>query len=111
MDYPKTMPVMLLCNSITATTTVTISAGMKVATIQFNSAATLLGTVVLSPVQPTAKQLEFKAGNQSLLIDEIYFQAAFGFTLGEVTCKGSATDQDGKNPVTFQKQIATWEGE
>lgn len=106
MSYPVTQE-SLLVNSITANTTVAIVNGMQVSTTTFNTAAGLLGTITLSPVQPTATNVEFKAGTQVLQISKINFQAAFGLVSGEVSCSGSATDQGGNN-TPFQKQIASW---
>ncbi len=105
--YPYSQDAMLV-NSITTTTKVSIVSGMQVSTTTFNSPAGLLGTITLSPVQPTATNVEFKAGNQTLQIDIISFRAQFGFDAGQVTCSGRATDQDGKNETPFSKQIATW---
>lgn len=107
MGYPNTT-VKPLSNDVQATTTITINEGMQIATIQFANAADTLGTIVLSPVQPNAKNIEYEVGKQLLSIEEIKFQAAFGLSAGEVKCKGSATDQDGQNPVGFNKQIASW---
>ncbi|MHA7056090.1 hypothetical protein ACWGOQ_0002650 [Aquimarina sp. M1] len=107
MSYPVTQE-SLLVNSITANTTVAIVSGMQVSTTTFNTAAGLLGTITLSPVQPTATNVEFKAGSQVLQIAKINFQAAFGLVSGEVSCSGSATDQNGGNNTPFQKQIASW---
>ena len=108
MSYPVNFPDVLLVNSITASTTVSLVDGMQVSTTKFNTAAGLLGTITLSPVQPTATNIELKAGNQVLQIAKINFQAAFGLVSGEVTCSGSGTDQNGNDPAPFQKQIATW---
>ncbi len=108
MSYPVNFPDVLLVNTITASTTVALVNGMQVSTTEFKTSAGLLGTVTLSPVQPTATNIEMKVGNQVLQIAKINFQAAFGLVSGEVTCSGSGTDPQGKDPAPFQKQIATW---
>ncbi|MES2382770.1 MAG: hypothetical protein V4538_17115 [Bacteroidota bacterium] len=105
--YPYSQTSMLV-NSIQSTTVVSIMSGMQVAVITFTSPAGNLGSITLSPVQPTATNVEFKAGLQSLQIDLISFRAQFGFDSGQVTANGRATDQDGKNETAFAKQIATW---
>ncbi|KLT69166.1 MULTISPECIES: hypothetical protein [Flavobacterium] len=98
----------LLVNSIKATTVVSIVSGMQVSVTTFTSPAGDLGKITLSPVQPTATNVEFKAGAQKLQIDLISFRAQFGLDSGQVTCSGRATDQDGNNETAFAKQIATW---
>jgi hypothetical protein len=108
MAYPVNFPNVLLVNSITASTTVSIVSGMQVATITFNNASGLLGTVTLSPVQPTATNVEFKTGGQVLFLSQVYFQAAFGLVSGFVNCTGTGTDPAGKDSTPFQKQIASW---
>lgn len=105
--YPYSQDSMLV-NSIKSTTVVSIVSGMQVAVITFSTAAGNLGTITLSPVQPTATNVEFKAGSQSLQIDLISFRAQFGFDSGQVTASGRGTDQDGNNDTAFAKQIATW---
>ncbi|MBB5635172.1 hypothetical protein HDF26_002102 [Pedobacter cryoconitis] len=105
--YPYTQSSPLV-NSITATTVVSLSNGMQVAQIAFTTAAGQLGQITLSPVQPTAENVEFKAGTQTLKIKKATFSAAFGFDPGQVTVEGDATDQNGKNDTDFQKQIASW---
>jgi hypothetical protein len=105
--YPYTQSSMLV-NSITATTVVSIISGMQVSVTTFTTSAGNLGSITLSPVQPTAVNVEFKAGKQALQIDLISFRAQFGFDAGQVTANGRATDQDGKNETAFAKQIATW---
>lgn len=105
--YPYSQDSMLV-NSIKSTTVVSIMSGMQVAVVTFTSPAGNLGSITLSPVQPTASNVEFKAGSQTLQIDIISFRAQFGFDSGQVTCSGRATDQDGKNETPFSKQIASW---
>ena len=109
MSLPVTIKDVPLCNSILATTNVKLVSEMQVATVQFKSAVGKLGEIILSPTQPVATNLEYKVGNQVLKIEKINFQAAFGLNSGEVQCKGSATDQQGNNPVVFGRQIASWE--
>ena len=106
-QYPYTQQTMLV-NSIIATTVVSINQGMQVAQVTFSTAAGNLGTITLSPVQPQAQNVQFKAGSQVLQITTISFRAAFGFDPGQVTCSGQGTDQNGNNPAPFSKQIATW---
>jgi len=108
MAYPANFPNVLLVNSMTASTTISLVNGMQIAVITFNNAAGLLGTITLSPVQPVATDVEFKTGNQSLYISKANFQAAFGIVSGQVTLTGTGTDQEGKDPSSFQKQVATW---
>ncbi|WP_127339188.1 hypothetical protein [Flavobacterium cupreum] len=98
----------LLVNSIKATTVVSIVSGMQVSVTTFTSPAGNLGSITLSPVQPTATNVEFKAGSQKLQIDIISFRAQFGLDSGQVTASGRATDQDGNNETAFAKQIAAW---
>jgi hypothetical protein len=105
--YPYTQQAMLV-NSITSTTVISIQAGMQVATVTFANASGNLGEITLSPVQPTASNVEFKRGSQVLQITTISFRAQFGFDPGQVTCAGSATDQDGKNSTPFNAQICSW---
>ena len=105
--YPYTQTSMLV-NSIQATTTVSIQSGMQVSSTVFSSAAGNLGTITLSPVQPTAKNVEFKSGLQTLQIDSTTFTAQFGFDAGQVFASGRGTDQSGENEAAFSKQIATW---
>lgn len=105
--YPYTQQAMLV-NSIQSTTVVSIMGGMQVAQITFTTAAGNLGEITLSPVQPTASNVEFKRGQQVLQIANITFRAQFGFDQGQVTCNGSATDQNGQNPAPFNAQIASW---
>jgi hypothetical protein len=107
MAYPVNVDTMLV-NSITSNCNVQLVGGMQVATITFTTPAGLLGTVTLSPVQPTATNLEFKAGQQVLQISNITFRAAFGFDKGQVTIAGTGTDQNGNDPAAFNKQIGTW---
>ncbi|MEO4005631.1 MULTISPECIES: hypothetical protein [unclassified Flavobacterium] len=105
--YPYTQ-VTLLVNSIQATTVVSIVSGMQVSTTTFTSPAGDLGSVTLSPVQPTATNVEFQAGLQTLQIDTMTFRAQFGLDSGQVFASGRATDQQGQNETAFSKQIATW---
>lgn len=105
--YPYTQNA-LLVNSVTSNTIVSIVSGMQVAQITFSNASGVLGEVTLSPVQPTASNIEYKRGNQVLQIANITFRAQFGLDQGQVTCNGSATDQDGKNPAPFNAQICSW---
>lgn len=105
--YPYTQASPLV-NSITATTIVSLSNGMQIAQIAFTTPAGQLGQITLSPVQPTAQNVEFKAGSQVLKIVNANFTAAFGFDVGQVFVEGSATDQSGNNNTDFQKQIASW---
>ena len=106
-QYPYTQSANLV-NSVTTTTVVSLSGGMQVAQVSFNNPSGLLGQITLSPVQPTASNVEFKRGNQIVLVQQISFRAAFGFDAGQVTCEGEATDQDGKNKTPFNAQIASW---
>ena len=105
--YPYTQNAILV-NNIQSTTVVSIVSGMQVATITFNSPSGVLGSITLSPVQPTASNLEFQAGSQTLLISNISFRAQFGFDTGQVTCSGSGTNQEGQNETAFSMQIASW---
>lgn len=106
-SYPYTQTTMLV-NSIQATTNVIISSGMQVSTTTFTSPAGDLGSITLSPVQPSAQNVQFQAGSQILQIDSMTFRAQFGFDSGQVFASGRATDQEGKNEASFSKQIATW---
>jgi hypothetical protein len=106
-NYPYTQQAMLV-NSITSTTVISIMSGMQVATITFNTAAGLLGEITLSPVQPTASNVQFTRGQQQLMIANITFRAQFGFDQGQVTCNGTGTDQNGQNPSAFNAQICAW---
>jgi len=108
MAYPANFPNVLLVNSITVSTTVTLVNGMQVATVTFNTSAGLMGTITLSPVQTTATGLEYKAGKQVLSLSQVTFQAAFGLEQGSVVCVGSATNQQGTDNTSFDKQVATW---
>lgn len=105
--YPYTQQA-LLVNSITSTTVVSIISGMQVAAVTFTSPAGNLGEITLSPVQPSASNVEFKAGKQRLMISNLSFRAAFGLDQGQVTISGTATDQDGNNDTAFAKQICSW---
>lgn len=105
--YPYTQ-VTLLVNSIQATTVVSIVSGMQVSTTTFTSPAGDLGSVTLSPVQPTATNVQFQAGLQTLQLDTMTFRAQFGLDSGQVTASGRATDQTGQNETAFSKQIAAW---
>lgn len=108
-SYPVNYSYVLLANGVTASTEVSLMEGMQIGTITFQGAdGSEMGTVTLSPVQPTATNLEYRVGSQTLQISNISFQAAFGLQQGEVTCAGSATDQNGNNNAPFQKQIASW---
>jgi len=107
MSYPVNVDT-LLVNSVSSNCNVQLVGGMQVATITFSTAAGFLGSLTLSPVQPSATNLEFKAGQQVLQITSIIFRAAFGFDKGQVSVNGSATDQNGKDPALFNKQICTW---
>jgi hypothetical protein len=98
----------LLVNSIQSTTVVSIVSGMQVGVITFTSPAGNLGSLTLSPVQPTATNVQFSAGKQTLQIDIITFRAQFGLDGGQVTVSGRATDQNGKDETAFAKQIASW---
>ncbi len=106
-SYPFTQSTPLV-NSVIATTVVSINNGMQVSQTTFSTAAGNLGEITLSPVQPTAVNVEFKAGAQVLQITNITFRAAFGFDQGQITCSGSATDQNGGNQTDFSKQICSW---
>ncbi|HVI47854.1 MAG TPA: hypothetical protein VM802_23495 [Chitinophaga sp.] len=103
--YSQTTP---LVNSISAKTTVTLQGGMQVATIEYSSAAGLLGKMVLSPIQPTAGPETYKRGQQVLVINQATFTAAQGFVDGNVFVDGSGTDQHGKNDTPFSADIADW---
>ncbi len=105
--YPYTQEAMLV-NSVTSTTVISIQGGMQVATVTFANAAGTLGEITLSPVQPTASNVQYTRGEQVLQITNITFRAAFGFDPGQVTCAGSATDQNGKNSTAFNAQICSW---
>ena len=106
-QYPYTQSANLV-NSVTTNTVVSLNGGMQVAQVSFSNPSGLLGQITLSPVQPTANNVEFKRGNQVVFIETISFRAAFGFDSGQVTCNGEATDQDGKNQTPFNAQIASW---
>ncbi|HAS39094.1 MAG TPA: hypothetical protein DCS93_01380 [Microscillaceae bacterium] len=99
----------LLVNDITAETEVVLVDGMQVATVKYVTAAGILGSVTLSPVQPKAEFLEYTSGSQKLFIELVQFRAAFGLTAGQVFNIGSATDQSGENPQNFAKQICSWQ--
>jgi len=105
--YPYSQTTMLV-NGVSSTTVVSIMSGMQVAFISFTSPAGTLGSIILSPVQPTGVNIEFKSGQQTLQIDIISFSAQFGFNSGQVTTNGRATDQEGKDAMSFYDQIATW---
>lgn len=105
--YPYTQQAFLV-NSITATTVVSIVSGMQVSKTTFTSPAGDFGSISLSPVQPTAQNVQYQRGNQILRISLISFRAAFGMDQGQVTCNGDATDQDGKNDAAFSSQICSW---
>lgn len=107
VTYPYSQQAMLV-NSITSTTVLSLISGMQVAVVTFTSPAGNLGSITLSPVQPTASNIEFKLGSQMLQITNITFRAAFGFEAGQVTVSGSGTNQDGKNQTAFATQIAQW---
>ncbi len=108
MSYPVEKKNVLLVNSVTASTTINLVDGMQVSKTVFSTAAGDLGTVTLSPVQPSASNIEYKAGKQSVQISNISFRAAFGLDQGQVTTSGTATDQDGNNEAPFNKQICSW---
>lgn len=105
--YPYTQNAILV-NGIQSTTVVSIVSGMQVASITFTSTAGNLGSITLSPVQPTASNIEFGAGSQTLQITNISFRAQFGFDTGQVSCSGSGTDLEGQNETAFSMQIASW---
>ena len=105
--YPYTQ-VTLLVNSIQATTVVAIVSGMQVSTTTFSSPGGDLGSVTLSPVQPTATNVQFQVGLQTLQLDTMTFRAQFGLDSGQVTASGRATDQMGQNETAFSKQKAAW---
>jgi len=105
--YPYTQQAMLV-NSVQSTSVISIMSGMQVATVTFTTAAGMLGEITLSPVQPVATNVEFTRGKQVLQIANITFRAQFGFDPGQVTCNGSATDQNGKDSTAFNAQICYW---
>lgn len=105
--YPYSQQAMLV-NSVISNTVVSIKGGMQVADITFSNASGELGIITLSPVQPSATNVEFTRGAQVLQIATISFRAQFGFDSGQVTCAGSATDQDGKDNTPFNAQICSW---
>ncbi|MET1254985.1 hypothetical protein [Aliikangiella maris] len=108
MSYPVNCDNVLLVNSVTASTTVNLVDNMQVATVKINTAAGLLGTITLSPVQPTATNIEYKAGEQVVQISSITFHAAFGLTEGQVSIVGNATNQQGADTAPYSKQICSW---
>ncbi|MBS0028274.1 hypothetical protein ACTJJ0_05570 [Chitinophaga sp. 22321] len=103
--YKQSTP---LVNSVTATTTVSLNGGMQVAVVKFTSAAGELGSVTLSPIQPTAGPVTFQRGQQTVNLKKATFTAAIGFTDGSVFAEGDATDQQGNNDTPYSASIAAW---
>lgn len=105
--YPQTMSADLP-NLVMANTTVSLVSDMQVATVEFTSELGSLGSVTLSEEQPTAENVEFDLGEQTLRLDVISFQAASGASPGEVVAYGSVTDVRGMNFDSFSDSIASW---
>jgi hypothetical protein len=110
MAYPVTNNNVPLSNSVLVSTTVALQGAQQVATVVFSTAAGVLGTVTLSPMQPQYSNLVIGAGLQKVNLSLIAFTAAFGITQGSVAAAGNATDQSGNNPVNFSLAICTWSG-
>lgn len=105
MSYPvtQTSPI---GNSVTAKTVISLSGGSQVANIEFLYENTAYQTVILtSQGSTTSKTFNINKGE---VIVTLQFTAASGFTLGNVSAKGSVTDQEGNNKQEFDKQIASW---
>lgn len=98
----------LLANSVQATTIITLESGMQVSRTTFFSPAGSFGTITLSPVQNQATNVQMAVGHQILMIQSLTFRAPFGLDTGQVTAVGTATDQNGKDPVAFSTQICQW---
>lgn len=109
MSFPVNIANVPLSNSIYATIEVTMVNNIQNAEVAFNTPVGKIGSITLTPMQPTASNKEFYAGSQKLFIEKIEFRPAFGPSKGKITCKGYATNQDGNDPAEFNFQIAEWE--
>jgi len=107
MGYPVTNSD-LLNNTVYADSTVSLVSGMQVAVITFKTSAASFGGLTLSARDKSASDLHFLSGSQEIKMAYAELTPAFGLQGGHIRVTGTVTDENGKNPSSFDQYISNW---